>query len=375
MTGERRWWADVLTGGKGEIVTERVPKGERYVLLPSRDDPRVVVDAECPSAVIDAVSRALVRRSVPRPLRSVASLASPMARALAPAWYVLGTGREPTLREFLSEILGTEVRLSIAVGPPRPNRKPVVRCHAGGELVAVAKLGPEVHTARMVANEGDWLERFERRPLPGASTARPLHRGRYGESEVLVMSVLPVADARPTPLSDMPGEVLAELGGRYPEATGLAATSYFQDLSSRLDPFADRRVAAALDSVRDDPAFDEVACSLWHGDWSPWNVARSGTGGWSVWDWERTIGGVPRGMDELHLRYQYGDGLEAGVAALEANGSPVAHSPLIARVYLLEVVARSVEAGSPVGRHCTTALSELASVGAASGAARGRGIE
>ena len=41
----------------------------------------------------------------------------------------------------------------------------------------------------------------------------------------------------------------------------------------------------------------------WHGDWAPWNMARAG-GRVQVWDWERSVTGVPVGLDMIHFQVQ-----------------------------------------------------------------------
>ena len=47
----------------------------------------------------------------------------------------------------------------------------------------------------------------------------------------------------------------------------------------------------------------ERAWARWHGDWVPWNLARSGRG-LVAWDWEYSEPGAPVGLDELHCIYQ-----------------------------------------------------------------------
>ena len=41
----------------------------------------------------------------------------------------------------------------------------------------------------------------------------------------------------------------------------------------------------------------------WHGDWTPWNMSRTGTRV-LLWDWEHFAHGVPLGFDALHYRAQ-----------------------------------------------------------------------
>ena len=152
MAVDPTWWGSVLGNGDGPLTHRRGRSphaidstNETYVLLPHRRDPRVVVDAASPDALRDAMSR-FVDRSLPDALGRAVPAINGIIGRFGPRW-VVTRGEHPTLREHLSDVLQRDVRLNIAVGPPRPNRKPVVRCFAGSEMVAVAKLGPEAHTA------------------------------------------------------------------------------------------------------------------------------------------------------------------------------------------------------------------------------------
>lgn len=252
-----------------------------------------------------------------------------------------------SLRTHLSEVLEREVLLSIAVGPPRPNRKPVIRCWEGDRLLAVAKLGPDLHTEAMVRNEARWLQRLTDAPIEGVRTPEALHHGRYGDSELLVMSVLPLVSDAGVPFADVPDDRLAEFVHRHRiDTAGLSGSPWWTELSTRLANVSDPVVRAALERCGNDPAAESIVTSAWHGDWSPWNVGRSTDGAWCIWDWERTTTGVPIGFDQLHLHHQYGDGLESATSSLDRLGVDTAHVALLHRLYLLELTARHAESFS-----------------------------
>ena len=370
MPVDLAWWGTVLGNGHEPLTHRRGRSAhaidatdETYVLLPHRRDPRVVVDVSSPDALRDAVSR-FADRSLPRAVGRAIPAMNGIIGRFGSRW-VVARGEHPTLREHLSDVLQREVRLNIAVGPPRPNRKPVVRCFVGSEMVAVAKLGPESDTAALVSNEADWLQALNDRPLENIHVPQLLHRGTYGSSELLVMSVLPLATETPAPLGDMPTHALEALIGRFGTTNGLRESEYWKDLLARLHPAThdsqSARVQATIDSIDSNPATEGLAMSFWHGDWSPWNVAPGTDGRWCIWDWERSAVGVPIGFDQLHLHYQYGAGLEAGLAALVDGGLSTTDAGLIRSLYLLELVARHVEAGATAADRHTAVIDQLRS--------------
>ena len=323
--------------------------------------PVFVVDVSSRDALRDAMSR-FADRSLPDAVGRAVPAMNGIIGRFGPRWVVAG-GEHPTLREHLSDVLQRDVRLNIAVGPPRPNRKPVVRCFSGPEMIAVAKLGPEAHTAALVRNEADWLRALDDRPLENTHVPQLLHRGTYGSSELLVMSVLPLATETPAALGDMPTGALDALIDRFGTTNGLSESAYWKDLRSRLRPATHgawgSHVQATINSIDSDPATESLAMSFWHGDWSPWNVAPGTDGRWCIWDWERSAVGVPVGFDHLHLHYQYGSGLEAGFAALVDSGRSPRDAGLIRRLYLLELVARHVEAGTTASDRHRAVLDHL----------------
>lgn len=347
------WWTRVLTDGRGELSLTARGELEHYLLLPNANDPRVVVDSSSPTAIGEAVTRFAATRSLPFSVGDRLARIAAAAASRRKGWVVSG-GAGRTLKVALSELLGTRVELSIAVGPPRPNRKPVVRCWNGAELVAIAKLGPEDHTAAMVRNEAVWLERMQADPIEGVVTPKLIHAGEWGRSALLVMSALPLAKDQAVPIEDLPGFVVEGLANR----TGIGERSvdavWWPSLRSRLSGSDDDVVLKTIDEVAGDSRLSSVAGGAWHGDWSPWNVGRLRDGRWAVWDWERAGDEAPIGFDLLHLHHQYGSGISAADDAIADLGVPDDHVLLLRRMYLLELVARHLEAGATdTDRHAT----------------------
>ena len=343
---DERWWRIVLAGPVGTLSSNAtVGTGEHYSTLPRPGDPRVVVDLDCPRAMSDAIDRMVSSRTSNAVARRAASSVSSLAGRRKPDWIVSSDGELGSLRQYLSEVLGREVRISVSVGPPRPNRKPVVRCYSQDELIAVAKLGPDDHTRQMVQNEAEWLTHLMGNPLDGVVTPGLLYSGTYGSSALLVMEPLDLVDDLGVTVAQMPMATLVEFVSSHVDETArVRDTPWFAELPTRLGEDQYATLRPTFDEIVSDPFFDDLEVSAWHGDWSPWNTGRVTNGQLAVWDWERTMVGVPTGFDLLHLHYQYGSGLDGATLGLASFGIPTAHHRPLRGLYLLELCARHAEA-------------------------------
>lgn len=334
------WWLQVLCGSGGDL--RATTSDENYVVLPRVSDPRVLVDAKSQPAMRDALKRFVENRAgaAAGPLAEGATKLVSRKRA---DWNLVSDSQ--TLRSYLSEIMGTDLRLSIAVGPPRPNRKPIVRCYDGPNLVAVAKLGPDPHTAAMVANEGDWLEILEKEPLDVA-TPTVLHRGTYGPNELLVLEPFVVDGPSSIHVADVPLQLTRDLRERFDDGGLLIDGGWWTELQGRLAaPELSQFSQIAAELARDE-TFRSLESSMWHGDWSPWNMGKLRNGRLIVWDWERATIGTPVGFDLLHLHYQYGDGFDAAQLPMAELGVSSMQKRLTTIAYFLELAARHYEGGA-----------------------------
>lgn len=343
------WWRNVLAGPDGELK-EQDPKQagggsvEKYVVLPRLSDPRVVVDQDCSAGLSDSVERMISTRTANSLLRQVGERVSPLAAKKNPSWFVFSDAELGTLRQHLSDVLDEHVKISVSVGPPRVNRKPVVRCYRGVELVAVAKLGPDPHTSLMARNEATWLEKLAQSPIEGVRTPALLHAGSYGESDLIVMESLDLVDDTGVKLSEMPLEAMATFySSHFDAGSTLSDSSWWKILKKRVGVLS-TPLSATVERLESDPYFGELDVSAWHGDFSPWNVGRTTDGTLAMWDWERATIGVPTGFDLLHLHYQYGSGLNGATLSLAEFGVRAGHHRLLKGLYLLELCARSAEA-------------------------------
>lgn len=345
MTAEpMSWWRTVLVGDRGEIRARPNAGSETYIVLPNQTRPRFVVDSSSSIGIADIVKRACAQRGLPRSIAS--AIVATRAVRLAPSrWSVSADPGAESLREHLSAIVGADLTLSIAVGPARVNRKPVVRCYDDDRLTAVAKLGPDSRTSGMVDNEAHWLALLEEEPIDGLITPTLRHHGRYGAAALIVMSALPVEADGGVAFDRMPDELLDRFTARYRADIPLAASSWFMGLPDRCAGLDDEIVPSALE-VFGRPGITGLDFEAWHGDWSPWNLGRTDAGEWCLWDWERAAIDVPRGFDQVHRQVHYGAGLDAGRTALASRGLSEEAIDVTVGLYLLEFAARMIEGGA-----------------------------
>lgn len=336
----RGWWTRVLAGADGNLSVGA--SDEQYVVLPSSSSPRVAVDRSEPRAVRDAMERMAASRTTSGAVRAIVGGASSLVTRKKPTWTVGAGSSGATLRQHLCNALDTDLRISVSVGPPRPNRKPVIRCYDETGVFAVAKLGLEPHTAAMVRNEAAWLQQLSGEPLADIVTAPVLYAGDFDGNPLLVMGALDLASDLGLSLGDVPLTVAQAFSDRHLGQDTVGTSTWWRELSTRIDPEAG--VDAHLAAIAATPAFADVRVSAWHGDWSPWNMGWSRSDELCIWDWERTTTGVPVGFDLCHLHYQYGDGLDGADTDLEALGVSPDLLATTKQLYLLELCARHSEA-------------------------------
>lgn len=277
-----------------------------------------------------------------------------------------------TIETYLKNVMSRDIRVSMYVGPPRANRKPVL--HLGteaGEPAGFAKIGINPLTQRLVRAERDALARLGAAGLTRIVVPRVLHYGTWHGFDVLVLSTLPVWE-RPRVLSGArlaaAMEELASVDGLWREPLG--DSGYLPNLRSRLaavDAGADRSaLLQAIDALSSRKGNTVLTFGAWHGDWAPWNMANTDRG-LMVWDWERFSPSSPLGFDALHNWLQ--TGVRAGhhaprvLAAICPERAPDLLAPfgiaarearITATLYLSDLAARylfdrQAQAGAPLG--------------------------
>lgn len=212
----------------------------------------------------------------------------------------------PSLHEYLADLLGMNaVEFSVTFGPPRPNQKPVVRVMtATGETVAFAKIGWNELTTRLVEHEVTFLRSPVARAFRRVEVPRVLHLDWWRSHRLALFTPLLGIGSRLEPSPDAFADVaLAEGQFRQP----LVTSPYLQSrhLLVTALPVDDRSLGSRLlDIVERKWASLDLTFGRWHGDWTPWNMARSPRGSLILWDWERTEEGVPLGLDAINCVLQ-----------------------------------------------------------------------
>jgi hypothetical protein len=351
---------------------------QEFLLLPSARRPRLLVPRARRAAVAAVRGYGVGRGRSARVL--AAGLTAGLASGIAPLVlrdrvHVVdrsGRGGAASIEAHLSAVLGTDVVVSMYLGAPRANRKPVLQVLTPeGRTLAYVKVGVDPLTCRLVRAEARALTTLADAGLRRTTVADVLHSGQWNGLELLVQSPLPVSESRARPTAEQVGAAqveVADIGRR--DAGPLATSPYWADLTGRIAQLPETSAAATLTDLagRIEKELGEVPLDLgaWHGDWTPWNTALAGDR-LLVWDWERFTVAVPVGYDALHWALQtdlvnhLADPGEAARESLVTAGSVLERFGLstdqvraTAVGYLAELAARyladrQAEAGARLG--------------------------
>ena len=280
-----------------------------------------------------------------------------------------GTG-PGDLTGYLRTALGRDVVVSLYIGPPRANRKPVLQALTpAGVMVGFVKVGLTPLTRDLVGAEAATLASLGTAALSRLRVPQLLSHGQWQGHEVLVQEAFS-GSGRPAAEAELTA-AMAELAQVHGVTRSRAADSpYWHGLRRRLQALGQQAPAVSLLQALDGAAAAARATTLtfgaWHGDWTPWNMATV-PGRILVWDWERFATGVPLGFDAVHYRLQSAirDGVSgvdaaeavlAGAAGLLAPfGMDHPAADLAAFLYLAEIGTRylqdgQAEAGARLGR-------------------------
>ncbi len=264
LATDLRWVTDLLfpepTTGSDQ-TTFRVVGGDHLrLLIPDesrRAAARAVVRPGGAGGAIPALRRIAAWCGVSTGLaqRSMRSLTVPSAH------------EGSTIHEYLADVLGLdEVMLAVALGPPRPNRKPVIQIFDGDcSVVGYAKVGWNPLTSRLVGHEADFLSSVDRSRLSHIVVPSVLHRGSWSGNEIVVSSSL----LPPTPVGGRqigtPGAAaMAEVAdldkiGTHSLAEGPYWTTLLERVESIVDGPAAARARAAVDVLASRWGSTEVA--------------------------------------------------------------------------------------------------------------------
>jgi hypothetical protein len=336
---------------RGEPAPAGYERAETYLALPRAANARLLVPLGSPRAAAAALARN----------HDATSKKARLARAGLGAGLRIGLTQrvadrvdvfaDPTLSpaerprhlltEHLREIFGRrDLEMAVILGVPRLNRKPVLQVLASdGTVVGYVKAAWNDLTARLVRNEARVLAELAAAKPATFTPPAFVAAGPWGDLELIAASALPNA-ARPDPaqILDPPMAVIAEIAGLWGRSTArLAVSPYWAGVRERLAAQGGSDVLQrAVDWIERRHGGDEIAFGAWHGDFTPWNMARSGDTTY-LWDWERAAP-APAGLDLLHFLFQ-------GVCRFEGQTPDAAVDRCSERVASL-LGALDVEAGS-----------------------------
>lgn len=356
-----------LTGRRHSAPGEHLL--DEYLVVPSSKRPWLALPAGNPPAASASIRRFTHALSMPRRAArlalsavvrvGLADLVVPDRIAVtAPVKRDVGS-----VQELLGSVLGEAVTVSLGVGAPRANRKPVLQVMSRrGRVLAFAKLGHDDVTRGLLRGEAEALRQLAERPIRGLTTPRLEHYGNWQDVDVLVQSALPTHVLPARRRATMPTAAIRAFTAAFDEgerpATAsplwdglVAAVGEIGDATQR-DRFADvlARTGQRLREV-------SLRHSAWHGDWTPWNMSW-GRDAISIWDWERFATGAPVGLDALH----YAGTLHAAAATwpntltwIDAHaadvtgpvGVPRRHADAVVTLYLLDLCRRYLLAAQP----------------------------
>lgn len=234
---------------------------------------------------------------------------------------------------------------SVGAGPPRRNRKPVMQLlRPDGSTVGFAKVGWSALTRELVTNESRWLAAVAGRLPDELEAPRVLLHEQVGGNDIVVTTPLIVRPrlTQPEPVSD---DVVVALG----RCLGTETLSVRQ-IAERTGLVESAAAATIdLDRLLERHGDTEVEAGLWHGDFTPWNMATTSTTR-LLWDWEFAGDARPIGFDLIHrelerVRRAATNNERAAVDAAMAYTSPVIRLDgdeleAMRCLYLAEIVAR-----------------------------------
>lgn len=275
---------------------------------------------------------------------------------------------ECLLTEHLGSLLGSDRVVVAFGGGTGPYRKPVLQVFASnGTPLAYVKVGWNEWTRQAVRREAAALRACADRTLQLGVPA-VIAQSDWNGLEVLVTAPLPAAVRHIGSEPALPAvSILREINSLSGVSRGeLAASAWWRELRQRIevavvDQAMKERMLALANDVERAHGGAVLEFGTWHGDFSPWNLARAGARLYA-WDWECSTPGVPVGFDALHFFFQIafvGKALPLEEAVTAATyGADVAlrelglradERRLLDSLHLLEISVRHEEARSSTG--------------------------
>jgi Phosphotransferase enzyme family len=277
-----------------------------FYVLPDAHSPRMLVPADNSAAASRSLRRFSAALSVPDTVKRL-GISATLRCGLAFPHRIEVSDNAASLRSWLSDVLGEPVEFSVALGTARANRKPVLQVFdSRGRSLAFAKVGATPLAEKHVAAEVEALTVLGAAGTPARiEVPKVIRAGRWHGILVLVMTSLDTSVwQRPSKQWELPTSVMDALHGHFAgHPQPLVQTPMWKSMHAARDQLAASQTRDRLDTALtrlERLAGDrDTVPGAWHGDWTPWNMARR-RGRIQLWDWERFDTGVPRGLDRCH---------------------------------------------------------------------------
>ncbi|MDP3890363.1 hypothetical protein [Nocardioides sp.] len=278
-----------------------------FIVMPHARSPRLLVPSSPPSAAARSMLRFSAAISPGETASRVAVAAAlRLGSTAAFADRIRIAGGDPSLADHLGRLLGEPVTFSLGIGTARVNRKPVLQVFdQRGRTLAFAKIGDSPVSRADIAEEVTALRQLTDVSWRRLQIPRVLHYGDWGDHSVLLLSALPTRPQLPgrragRPPVDAMRELSETFAGPTMPLRELPWLAHHRQIADRLaDPETGRRFRTCLDQTVALVGDHTITTGAWHGDWTPWNMAR-GAGLIRLWDFERFETGVPTGLDHAH---------------------------------------------------------------------------
>ena len=157
-----------------------------------------------------------------------------------------GNGPDADVVSYLRKVLDCDVVVSLRIGPPRANRKPVLELLSPrGEALGFAKVGVTGLTRELVRAEAAALDVLGAATLGRLEVPRLLHHGQWRDHEVLVQAPLS-GSGRAGSAAELTA-AMAEVAAVQGVVTlPVSRSAYWRRLRSRLEACPPSETAGAL---------------------------------------------------------------------------------------------------------------------------------
>ncbi len=278
---------------------------------------------------------------------------------------IVATGGDEDIEGVIARSLScSEVSVGMVVGKTRALQKPVLRVFdRSGATIAFAKVGVSAPTRELVRRETRVLQEFQAAPPRFFATPRVLGADEWRGLTILLQQ--PMAGDGVPVMRDVIAAAREITRRGDVTDSALADSAAWRDLRHRLERLAQTheiavRLADTAMRVEQQNPGTRMRTGRSHGDFTPWNVASTGTS-IDVWDWEGCVDGLPAGFDLLHYRFQEAVVVRGGHPRLafadllrEAPSILAPWAPadprLIVTTYLMHVAATALETGDTQAR-------------------------